>query len=440
MPAAIKDAGNLASLYFEYSPSKKFEPFVASDAFEIVQLDQGRGRGMVASKDISAGECLFVIPPTVAVPVMKVLKEWKRRGGAIDDPGMLEAAADDLLLEEMQRIVEEESSTATANSFLVLEGNATTSISILPSIQCLLATDDTAARVDADTTTEGLRQIIRRNAFGPDFLTYPAILRNLPKRPHRVLGIFPLADMLNHSCQTNTVRVYVGEYMVVHASTKIAKGEEITTSYVPPTFCYPQRQAALQASHGFTCLCQRCQIECELWDSPTEEMNETWQMQQGISTGSNQDVISMVERLEKTTLSSIKSNELQRFIRLGFIPTYISYLNAALATKAISDEGFLKLCMQLHCSFISSNPFSTEHLSILHLAYEIISNIHAQPGNDASRSLAKVKFWTEQVKNACMIRYGNLGNDLDAVRTMMLHTRLVLRTPDGMQRASYPFI
>ena len=413
---------------------------MASDAFEIVRLDELRGRGMVATRELPAGTCLFVIPPTVSVSFMDVLKVWKKRDGTMQDPSLLEEAADDVLLQGMQRSIQDPSLTAVANSFLVLEGAFPTST--IPSMDCLLAKDDgtaATALIRTDASDEELRQIIRRNAFGPDFLSYQSILINLPKRPCRILGLYPLADMANHSCHPNTVRVYVGEYMVVHTSSNIVQGEEITTSYVPPTFCYPQRQHALQRSHGFTCSCQRCRVEADVWKDPGDDIREAARMQQELS--SDDDVLDVVQQLDTTILPHIKPNELQRYLRLGFVPLYTTYLNQRLASsKRGSNDDILRLCMQLHFSFIACNPSSTEHLSILHLAYELISNIHAHPGNDTSKTLPQVKFWTEQVKTACMTRYGKVGNDLDALRKLMQHTRLVLRTKHGMYRATYPFI
>ena len=359
------------------------------------------------------------------------------------DPSLLEEAAEDVLLQEMQHSIQDDSLTAVANSFLVLEGSSPTNT--IPSVDCLLAKDDdgTAAAtapalIRTDVSNEELRHIIRRNAFGPDFLSYQNIVINLPKRPHRILGLYPLADMANHSCQPNTVRVYVGECMIVHTSTRIGQGEEITTSYVPPTFCYPQRQSALQRSHGFSCTCPRCQVEADVWRDPPEGIREAARRQQQLS--SNDNVLDIVQQLDNTILPTLNPNELQRYLRLGFVPLYMAYLNQALASKRIPNDDILRLCMQLHFCFIACNPSSTEHLSILHLAYELISQIHAHPGNDTSQTLPQVKFWTEQVKTACMTRYGSVGKDLDGVRKLMQHTRLVLRTQNGMQRADYPFI
>ena len=83
---------------------------MASDAFEIVQLDEHRGRaGMVVTRELPAGTCLFVLPPTVSVSFMKVLKGWKKKDGTMKDPSLLEEAAEDVLLQDMQNSIQDSS-------------------------------------------------------------------------------------------------------------------------------------------------------------------------------------------------------------------------------------------------------------------------------------------------------------------------------------------
>jgi hypothetical protein len=248
--------------------------------------------------------------------------------------------------------------------------------------------------------------------------------------------------MMNHSCQANTVRVFVGEYMVVHTSTTIKAGEEIVSSYVPPTFSYPQRQANLTQNHGFACECSRCRVEAAFWNNPTERIATFVDLQQKpLSREENvASIMDAVDYLENQFLPSCKPNELQRSLRLGFTPIYMSYLNQSLLTRSASEQDLLRLCMQLHFGFVACNPSSTEHLSILHLAYELMGQIHSRPGHDQSKTLSQLRFWTEQLKQACMTRYGSLGQNIDHVRKIMQHSRLVLRTPDGLTCATYPFI
>jgi hypothetical protein len=116
---------------------------------------------------------------------------------------------------------------------------------------------------------------------------------------------------------------------------------------------------------------------------------------------------------------------------------YIDSFNAPHSLE--NDEGIghkLLIATQLHFSFVSCNNASTEHLSILHLCYDLSSQLRtiAEKGNDPNviaRATSQVHFWTDQLKRAHMIRYGELGEDLENVRDAMMHSKSVLRNLDG---------
>lgn len=76
---------------------------------------------------------------------------------------------------------------------------------------------------------------------------------------------------------------------------------------------------------------------------------------------------------------------------------------------------------------------------ILHVCYELIGIIHTA-SKDPNLTITNLRFWTTQVQKACMVRYGSLGNDIESVRKVMQHTRLVLRNKGGVEKSSYAFI
>jgi len=125
---------------------------------------------------------------------------------------------------------------------------------------------------------------------------------------------------------------------------------------------------------------------------------------------------------------------------------YIDYFNAAHSLENNeSIERKLRIAAQLHFSFVSCNNASTEHLSILHLCYDLSSHLRstAMEGNDynvIARASSQVRFWTDQLKIAHMIRFGELGQDLENVRNAMKHSKLVLRNQDGWYMAKDCFI
>ena len=102
-------------------------------------------------------------------------------------------------------------------------------------------------------------------------------------------------------------------------------------------------------------------------------------------------------------------------------------------------EVILASATQLHFAFCASSNASTEHLSLLHLCYDLIQTIHKYSGNK-DKTQSQVKFWTEAMKRAHMIRYGELGSDLEAVRNTLVHTRTILRQRDGHLKAKYNFL
>jgi hypothetical protein len=57
-----------------------------------------------------------------------------------------------------------------------------------------------------------------------------------------------------------------------------------------------------------------------------------------------------------------------------------------------------------------------------------------------SSTIAAVRFWTEQLKRAILIRYGPVGNNVHVVRQVLHHTKQVVRNKDGMDHVLYKFI
>jgi hypothetical protein len=56
------------------------------------------GRGVVATRDIRAGECLFVTPPVVTAPVEVVAAQWR----AANSNERLSQLSEQVLVQEMQ--------------------------------------------------------------------------------------------------------------------------------------------------------------------------------------------------------------------------------------------------------------------------------------------------------------------------------------------------
>ena len=487
------------------------------------------GRGIVASRNIQAGECIMVIPPAVSCNMATVWEEWKTHYSSTSTstttstppPPLttttgLEHVAEQVLIKTMKELLQSnhESDKAKAQSFMLQvsssqpqqhDDDSSTSSATVTNHPALLAalvghhptttrtleTMPIATHVPDDTL---LQDMIRRNAFGPDFWSYDMVetqwktfccqennenddSKRLPSNsPSRLLGLYPLAAMINHSCVPNAVRVFVmtpgkhkqqhkqeNKWMMVHATTTIQQGEEIVWSYLPPTIPFPQRRQLLQQQHGFSCHCTRCQqeqeafcINSDLYVLPeflipfSATTSSTASLLLSSDHGRQQLIQGLLDWEDQNfgnNNTNRPSNQLRRYWKMGNAHLYMNYFNAVLMDMAHHHHdpqqvatNLVVQVMELHFCFVSCNYACTEHLSILHLCYELVSLLHSQSTSDPTSTIAKVQFWTEQLKRAHLVRYGPLGNQIQHVRTVMKHTQTILRNKNGLEMALYDFI
>ncbi|GLB38298.1 putative this enzyme is required for electron transfer from NADP to cytochrome P450 in microsomes [Lyophyllum shimeji] len=80
----------------------------------------------------------------------------------------------------------------------------------------------------------------------------------------RGVGIFPRMARMNHGCSSAFNAVYTWrdkqQVLVVHALKKILKGEEILTTYTNTKRPRSDRRAFLSEHYGFTCMCRVCAL------------------------------------------------------------------------------------------------------------------------------------------------------------------------------------
>jgi hypothetical protein len=402
----------------------------------------------------------------------------------------LEYIAETVLLKEMKRTIRKRLSqpqaAAVAASFLALqskhqendaeERRMVDNSACLSSLSVLLGKGDEerVAKI-LDIATKNLdddnylRGIIRQNAFGPDFHHYSRMEQEIRRQTtsngkyHRILGMYPLAAMINHSCTTNATRTFVTvngniNLMIATATQDIPSGHEILWSYIPPTSDYASRQASLQ-HYGFVCQCKRC-----LQDAKIDMTNLTTA---GISSllPSNPVTMSRWNDILQLLQTFYDNNSVAdaRSVRLAHTQLYIRYFNETLAfaqqqqpeeTNAIYQL-VLDHATQLHWSFCILHNASTEHISIVHLCYELASKISKSPNanshdinNNNNNSHHSTVFWMDQLKRVHKCRYssnfianhGKKEEDLETLRTLLQHTRLVLRTTQGWEQTKFRFI
>lgn len=273
-----------------------------------------------------------------------------------------------------------------------------------------------------------------------------------------LIGMYPLAAMLNHSCSANAVRCYAGEVMIVHACQDISKGSEIVWGYIPAVQPMVERRRVLRKKHGFVCKCERCLVESkhlrnEILPATSKgnlSIASRWNrciVDVRDSDSSEANICNAYSALEEVLNSSFLTNEAKRYLRVAFTNLHFNYFNVMLASVQGADlsrqDNVHKLILssstQLHFAFAATSSSSTEHISVLHLCYELMSDIHRKNSVGKEKSLPKVKFWTEALKKAHLVRYGKLS-DLESTRKLMVHTRTVLRQRDGFLKSPHLFL
>ncbi|XP_043704572.1 histone-lysine N-methyltransferase ASHR2 [Telopea speciosissima] len=135
----------------------------------------------------------------------------------------------------------------------------------------------------------------KQNAFG---LMQP--FDKDKERAVRAYAIYPKASFFNHDCLPNACRFdYVDNIgdrntdMIVRAIHDIPEGQEICLSYFPVNWNYADRQRRLLEDYGFTCQCDRCKVEANWKEDDEEGMEEDNDDEQ--MAGSKEDEIAVEE-------------------------------------------------------------------------------------------------------------------------------------------------
>lgn len=113
--------------------------------------------------------------------------------------------------------------------------------------------------------TAGLIAKDKRNSFG---LMEPLRKEDAGRRTVRAYGIYPNASFFNHDCLPNACRfdyldrdVDGNTDITIRAINDIPEGREVCLSYFPANWGYTERQQRLMEDYGFHCICDRCEVE-----------------------------------------------------------------------------------------------------------------------------------------------------------------------------------
>ncbi|KAI7161061.1 hypothetical protein KC349_g3111 [Hortaea werneckii] len=137
--------------------------------------------------------------------------------------------------------------------------------------QCKAQEVDGVAAIDTFQT----QAIIERNRFGFNSRISENFLENDVKKHQAAgnpsTGIWITASFMNHACDGNAARAFLGDMMLVRALKDITKGQEILIPYLQPDMDHTVTLASLQQHWGFTCHCAICTAEAEVPQTEREK-------------------------------------------------------------------------------------------------------------------------------------------------------------------------
>ena len=219
----------------------KIEEFTGN--IEIVEIE-GKGRGIIATSDIPKRELICVSKAFSYV-----------NSGDVDIEGEGSRIT--------KRVIEKTIERIQRYNILVHKINTLSICSQyppIPDIKLLLNSDPrttlhpTKTEINIDT----ISKICKKNIFKANSRTISKIMK-YPERECKGLWILP--SFFNHSCDPNTILLFIGDAIFIRAGKYIYNGEEITLPYQPPRDKLEERQINLLQTWDFICECHRCKSE-----------------------------------------------------------------------------------------------------------------------------------------------------------------------------------
>ena len=80
---------------------------------------------------------------------------------------------------------------------------------------------------------------------------------------HSSTGLWVQTSRINHACNGNAMRAFIGDMMIVRATRAIAEGEEILMPYRLPHVDNAATQMEIERAWGFRCDCALCMAEAQ---------------------------------------------------------------------------------------------------------------------------------------------------------------------------------
>ncbi len=229
-----------ARLHEEETGEYDFPAMLASLNPHSVHLDRGsflrntriaesthHGRGLFATRDIKAGELVFVekatLMPNQYEPARASAALYALMVRQLCENPSLSAPVLDLYGGDSER---------TGAEGTIVDG--------VPVVDVFVV--------------EGIRT---RNCFSAPLSTLQDTRPSLPEG-RQAKGLWVHASYLNHSCVANTLRSFVGDMLISRATRDIKEGDELFQQYVPVKSMVDARNKQFGEGWGFQCGCMLC--------------------------------------------------------------------------------------------------------------------------------------------------------------------------------------
>ena len=201
-------------------------------------------------------------------------------------------------------------------------------------LKCKLSLGDGVAAVD----TFQLAAIREYNGFGSPALrsTDKPKASDMDSDPRSASGIWITASYINHACDGNADRSFIGDLMIIRATKDIDKATEITMPYRAAEFDHIETRKALQKGWKFNCDCDLCVVEQKTGGSQLSRrrqlLKETEDLLknnlQSATVRPNKNTVAKAQKLYSQLESIYDKTLFQDKPRLGLIDLGLWVINA----------------------------------------------------------------------------------------------------------------
>ncbi|KAL7409225.1 hypothetical protein BDY24DRAFT_404091 [Mrakia frigida] len=236
---------------------------------QVLEMKEGKGRGLVATRDIEEGELVMCVKPFTSVLEEDLTSSEKNeKEGAVNPiSGLVDSVTQvKLAFRVLDRIKNDPQSSAPLN--LLFAGPSFDSPPPFPLSSLLPDPTSNPADLPSQPTLRQISLSISYNSFTPRPLASTALLPpNSSAHPPSALYLLP--SLLNHSCLPNTSWTFYspssGLPLAIRARTLVRKGEEVTQSYCSG-LDFDARRVVLEkhlppSTSGGGCGCELCDRE-----------------------------------------------------------------------------------------------------------------------------------------------------------------------------------